>query len=167
MQPGGDPGPIERFWAFPGTPAFQKLRRLFTSGKYDPMEHGRTDRPHFEVLVVEDMTEHQEHALREELRRWRRPDDPFIYEIIVVPSLEDAIMAARLNFRLQASPARCSASRSWRSCAAWTPPEIHGYRPGPSQQGEEEDRGAPQHVRVTAGRQRLRHDPSLAAARGQ
>ena len=28
-------GPIERFWAFPGTPAFQKLRRLFTAGKYD------------------------------------------------------------------------------------------------------------------------------------
>jgi arginine decarboxylase len=137
-------GPIERFWAFPGTPAFQKLRRLFTAGKYDrfaalvrginralatdsyrnghawdlgaeddaldhaahPLEHGRTDRPYFEVLVVEDMTEHQEHALREELRRWRRPDDPFIYEIVVVPSLEDAIMAARLNFRLQACVVR-------------------------------------------------------------
>ena len=137
-------GPIERFWAFPGTPAFQKLRRLFTAGKYDrfaalarginralatdsyrnghawdlgaeddaldhaahPLEHGRTDRPYFEVLVVEDMTEHQEHALREELRRWRRPDDPFIYEVVVVPSLEDAIMAARLNFRLQACVVR-------------------------------------------------------------
>ena len=137
-------GPIERFWAFPGTPAFQKLRRLFTAGKYDrfaalvrginralatdsyrsghswdlgaeddaldhashPMEHGRADRPYFEVLVVEDMTEHQERALREELRRWRRPDDPFIYEIVVVPSLEDAIMAARLNFGLQACVVR-------------------------------------------------------------
>ena len=137
-------GPIERFWAFPGTQAFQKLRRLFTAGKYDrfaalvrginralatdsyrsghawdlgaeddaldhvahPMEHGRADRPYFEVLVVEDMTEHQEHALREELRRWRRPDDPFIYEIVVVPSLEDAIMAARLNFGLQACVVR-------------------------------------------------------------
>jgi arginine decarboxylase len=52
------------------------------------------------------MTEHQEHALREELRRWRRPDDPFIYEIVVVPSLEDAIMAARLNFGLQACVVR-------------------------------------------------------------
>jgi arginine decarboxylase len=137
-------GPIERFWAFPGTPAFQKLRRLFTAGKYDrfaalvrginralatdsyrnghawdlgaeddaldhvihPMEHGRADRPYFEVLVVEDMTEHQERSLRDELRRWRRPDDPFIYEIVVVPSLEDAIMAARLNFGLQACVVR-------------------------------------------------------------
>jgi len=137
-------GPIERFWAFPGMPAFQKVRRLFAAGKYDrfaalvrginralatdsfrtghawdlgaedealdwaahQMEQARADRPYFEVLVVEDMTEHQEHSLREELRRWRRPDDAFIYEIVVVPSLEDAIMAARLNFRLQACVVR-------------------------------------------------------------
>ncbi len=137
-------GPIERFWAFPGLQAFQKVRRLFTAGKYDrfaavvrainralatdsfrsgqawelgsedevldraahPMEHARTDRPYFEVLIVEDMTEHQERALRDELRRWRRPDDPFIYEIVVVPSFEDAVMAARLNFRLQACVVR-------------------------------------------------------------
>ncbi len=133
-------GPIERFWAFPGLPAFQKARRLFLAGKYDrfaalvrginralatdsfrtgqagdlsaeddsleraghPMEQARTGRPYFEVLIVEDMTEQQERSLREELKRWRRPDDAFVYEIVVVPSIEDAIMAARLNFRLQA-----------------------------------------------------------------
>ena len=27
--------PIERFWAFPGMPAFYRVRRLFTTGKYD------------------------------------------------------------------------------------------------------------------------------------
>ena len=27
--------PIERFWAFPGTQAFYRVRRLFASGKYD------------------------------------------------------------------------------------------------------------------------------------
>ncbi|HEX9623994.1 MAG TPA: hypothetical protein VF979_06420, partial [Streptosporangiaceae bacterium] len=71
-----------------------------------PMEQARTDRPYFEVLLVEDMSDQQERALREEMRRWRRPDDPFIYEIVVVPSLDDAIMAARLNFRLQACVVR-------------------------------------------------------------
>jgi arginine decarboxylase len=138
-------GPIERFWAFPGPQSFQKVRRLFTAGKYDrfatlvsgfnralatdswrsgsqvremgaeddgfdqvvhPMEQARTDRPYFEVLIVEDMTEQQERSLREELRHWRRPDDPFIYEIVVVPSLDDAVMAARVNFRLQACVVR-------------------------------------------------------------
>src|SRR5580700_8341090 len=66
----------------------------------------RPQRPYFEVLVVEDMTEDQENALREELRRWRRPDDQFVYEIVVVPSFDDAVMAARLNFRLQACVVR-------------------------------------------------------------
>ncbi len=27
-------GPIERFWAFPGLPAYQKVRRLFAAGTY-------------------------------------------------------------------------------------------------------------------------------------
>jgi len=63
---------------------------------------GHVQRPYFEVLIVEDMTEDQEQALREELRRWRRPDDKFLYEIVVVPSFDDAVMAIRLNFRLQA-----------------------------------------------------------------
>ena len=52
------------------------------------------------------MTEEQEYSLREELRRWRRPDDQFVYEIVVVPSFDDALMAARLNFRLQACVVR-------------------------------------------------------------
>ncbi|HYB47820.1 MAG TPA: hypothetical protein VED20_10750, partial [Streptosporangiaceae bacterium] len=137
-------GSIERFWAIPGTPIFQKLRRLFAAGKYDrlaaeagrinralatgsyrtdltrelgpeddahdpdahPTEQARVDRPYFEVLVVDDMTEEQERALREELWRWRRPDDQFVYEIVVVPSFDDAIVAARLNYRLQACVVR-------------------------------------------------------------
>ncbi len=134
-------GPVERFWAFPGTRAFQRVRRLFLAGKYDrfaalvseinralasdsyrtnpaldqgaeedgdarPPEQTRPDRPYFEVLVVEDMSEQQENTLREELRRWRRPDDAFGYEIVVVPSFDDAIMAARLNFNLQACVVR-------------------------------------------------------------
>jgi arginine decarboxylase len=94
--------PMERFWAFPGTRAFQEVRRLFTAGKYGrfaaviarinralvtdsyrggqpedlggeddaydgdarPVEQGRPDRPYFEVLVVEDMSEAQERSLR-------------------------------------------------------------------------------------------------------
>ena len=71
-----------------------------------PADQSRQDRPYFEVLVVEDMTEDQERALREELRRWRRPDDQFRYEIVVVPSFDDAVMAARLNFKLQACVVR-------------------------------------------------------------
>jgi hypothetical protein len=38
------------------------------------------------VLVVEKMTEAQERALRKEVRSWRRPDDEFVYELVVVSS---------------------------------------------------------------------------------
>jgi arginine decarboxylase len=71
-----------------------------------PVKQPGSDRPYFEVLVVEDLTEGQENSLREELRRWRRPEDQFIYEIVVVPSFDDALLAARLNFRLQACVVR-------------------------------------------------------------
>jgi arginine decarboxylase len=60
------------------------------------------DRPYFEVLVVEKMTEAQEAALRNEVRKWRRPDDEFVYELVVVSSGDEALIAARLNVNLQA-----------------------------------------------------------------
>ena len=71
-----------------------------------PVKQPGSNKPYFEVLVVEDLTGEQERALREELWRWRRPDDQFVYEIVVVPSFEDALLAARLNFRLQACVVR-------------------------------------------------------------
>ncbi len=58
--------------------------------------------PYFEVLVVEKMTEDQERALRSEVRKWRRPDDEFVYELVVVSSGDEALIAARLNVNLQA-----------------------------------------------------------------
>jgi arginine decarboxylase len=62
----------------------------------------RPARPYFEVLVAETLTPAQEHALREELRGWRRAADHFVYELVVVSSAEEAIVAARLNANLQA-----------------------------------------------------------------
>ena len=46
--------------------------------------HAGQARPYFEVLVVEPLTAAEEQALREELHSWRRADDHFIYELVVV-----------------------------------------------------------------------------------
>jgi arginine decarboxylase len=78
-----------------------------TTTASDPrqLEHQPTaqhDQPYFEVLVVEKMTEAQERALRKEVRSWRRPDDEFVYELVVVSSGDEALIAARLNVNLQA-----------------------------------------------------------------
>lgn len=64
------------------------------SGKRAPL--------YFEVLAVEALTEEQERKLRRESHGWRRPDDDFIYEVVVVSNAEEAMIAARLNTNLQA-----------------------------------------------------------------
>jgi arginine decarboxylase len=50
----------------------------------------RREQLYFEVLIVEKMTEAQEQALRAEVRSWRRPDDEFGYELVVVASGDEA-----------------------------------------------------------------------------
>ena len=59
-------------------------------------------RPYFEVLIVEEMSARQERALKDEMRRLRRPEDEFVYEVVVVPSFDDAVTAVQFNFSLQA-----------------------------------------------------------------
>src|SRR6201998_343438 len=140
---------LEPYWAYPGSPQFARVQRLFAAGTYDKfaqavgqinralstesyrsgdvdnagadeldmfpsdprqlIEHQpatQRDRPYFEVLVVEKMTEDQERALRNEVRKWRRPDDEFVYELVVVSSGDEALIAARLNVNLQAAVIR-------------------------------------------------------------
>ena len=60
--------------------------------------HGR---PYFEVLVVDTMGPLQEAALKQGLRDARRPDDQFLYELLVVQSVEDALIAVLTNFNIQ------------------------------------------------------------------
>ena len=60
--------------------------------------HGR---PYFEVLVVDTMGPVQELALKTGMRNARRPDDPFVYEMLVVQSVEDALIAVLTNFNIQ------------------------------------------------------------------
>jgi len=59
-------------------------------------------RPYFEVLVVDLLTAAQERTLRANLAQMRRPEDPFIYEAVVVPSMEDAVIAILVNHNIQA-----------------------------------------------------------------
>src|SRR2546427_3772268 len=62
----------------------------------------RVDRPYFELLIVDDLSVQEEDTLRQRLRSMRRDEDKFIYEIVVVPSFQDALIAVLFNFNLQA-----------------------------------------------------------------
>ncbi|MEM6888435.1 MAG: ornithine decarboxylase [Pseudomonadota bacterium] len=59
-------------------------------------------KPYFEVLVVDGVSEHQERWLRNNVQRMRRPEDPFVYEALVVPSIEDTLVAVLFNHNIQA-----------------------------------------------------------------
>ncbi|MEZ5774871.1 MAG: aminotransferase class I/II-fold pyridoxal phosphate-dependent enzyme [Hyphomicrobiaceae bacterium] len=58
-------------------------------------------RPYFEVLVVDQITAGQEAALRVSLKRMRRSEDQFVYEPVVTPTLEDALIAVHFNYNIQ------------------------------------------------------------------
>jgi arginine decarboxylase len=108
--------PVERYWAVPGPRRVGELRELVAARDFEPASRTADaiarslvggspaggGRPSFEVLVVVDKPAEEAEALATELRRLRRPDDPFAYELVFVPSFEDALVAVGLNFHLQA-----------------------------------------------------------------
>lgn len=65
-------------------------------------DDNQNQRPYFEVLFVDENSQEDVEYLREELRNMRRPEDLFIYDIVVVPSLEDALIATVFNYNIQA-----------------------------------------------------------------
>lgn len=60
------------------------------------------ERPRFEVLVVDNITSQEAEALHNTMASQRRSSDAFAYEVNVVPSYEDALVAVLLNPDIQA-----------------------------------------------------------------
>jgi arginine decarboxylase len=59
-------------------------------------------KPYFEVLVVTPNDPSQWERARKQILQMRRPDDPFVYQVVQVGSFEDAALAVILNTNLQA-----------------------------------------------------------------
>lgn len=57
--------------------------------------------PYFEVLVVDGLAANQQEIQRQSLRSKRREDDEFIYDVVFVPSFEDALIAILFNYNIQ------------------------------------------------------------------
>jgi arginine decarboxylase len=69
-------------------------------------EERHQQRPYFEVLFVDESGQEDVKRLRESLHQLRRPEDQFIYDIVVVPSFEDALIATLFNYNIQAAVIR-------------------------------------------------------------
>lgn len=63
--------------------------------------HGQSRKPYFEVLVVAAGERSTWPDLRDGFHRLRRDDDCFVYEMVVVGSFEDAVLASIFNYNLQ------------------------------------------------------------------
>ncbi len=59
-------------------------------------------KPYFEVLIVDNVGDHQERWLKTSVTNMRRAEDEYVYEPVVVPSLEDALIAVLFNYNIQA-----------------------------------------------------------------
>jgi arginine decarboxylase len=69
----------------------------------DYFDTGDLTRPYFEVLIVsDDPTPEQVRQSRAELRQLRRPEDPFVYEAVTVPSFEEGVIGVVMNADVQA-----------------------------------------------------------------
>jgi arginine decarboxylase len=66
------------------------------------MAKGAARKPYFEVLLVSPGERSTWNESRDALRRLRRPEDAFVYEPVVVGSFEDAVLAAIVNYNIQA-----------------------------------------------------------------
>ncbi|MGB3279972.1 MAG: ornithine decarboxylase, partial [Pseudorhodobacter sp.] len=67
-----------------------------------PPEARALAKPYFEVMIVDDVNEHQERWLKANMTSMRRSEDDFIYEPVVVPSLQDALIGVLFNHNIQA-----------------------------------------------------------------
>src|SRR5437773_825869 len=69
----------------------------------DYFDTGDLTKPYFEVLIVsDDPTPEQVRQGRVELRQLRRPEDPFVYEAVTVPSFEEGVVGVVMNADVQA-----------------------------------------------------------------
>ncbi|MGO4586302.1 aminotransferase class I/II-fold pyridoxal phosphate-dependent enzyme [Arthrobacter sp. 2RAF6] len=108
LMPSASPGPASPAPAYPGRVgpepgqpgAGRSISGLPDEGSREPQP--ASERPRFEVLFVDDITEQEAETLKAEMLAQRRPSDAFAYELIVVPSYEDALVALVLNPAIQA-----------------------------------------------------------------
>ena len=66
-----------------------------------PATNPRNSRPYFEVLFVGSIDEEHRAELAENLRNARGADDAAVYDIVCVPSVEDAVVAILFNCTIQ------------------------------------------------------------------
>jgi len=118
--------PLESLWAYPGRAKFDELLELFAARLYrslvievaeindsiesrgyrqaaieEVQQKVSEDVHYFEVLVVGHISGREEDYLSRNLHRWRSNQDKFVYRVVVVPTMAEALVAVLLNYDIQ------------------------------------------------------------------
>lgn len=103
--------------------AVNHIVRLLSSGAFrndvpsmltpQPVQHDmlieeeeKTRPNYFEVLFVDEFDEVEEAALKQKLLKCRDKNDPFVYDVVVVRTVQDALIALLFNHNIQAMVTR-------------------------------------------------------------
>ncbi|MBI1924290.1 aminotransferase class I/II-fold pyridoxal phosphate-dependent enzyme [Candidatus Poribacteria bacterium] len=88
-----------------------ELNRIGTSSQFSRVDEKKvspSERHYLEVLFVDNLSPSDERELRKRMLEIGTPDDKFVYDIVVVPSFEDALIAIMLNYDIQSCVIRSS-----------------------------------------------------------
>ncbi|MEQ8317942.1 MAG: aminotransferase class I/II-fold pyridoxal phosphate-dependent enzyme [Phycisphaerales bacterium] len=86
-----------------GGAAFDEPGRDHRNGGQDAEARARVrGRPYFEVLFVDGADAYDHDSLRDGLGACRRDSDEFVYDVVTVPSAQDAVIAVLFNPTIQA-----------------------------------------------------------------
>ncbi len=70
--------------------------------KYKKEQQDGHQKPYFEVLFVDKNARQEIHTLKKSFERVSREEDDFVYDVVAVPSFEDALIAVLFNYNIQA-----------------------------------------------------------------
>lgn len=84
---------------------YKELLKILEAEGFNQQDYIKNTEEHgihyFEVLVVEELSEVRKAMLKQELENYTLPDEKFIYELVFVNSVEDAIIAVMFNFNIK------------------------------------------------------------------
>ncbi|MBI1356457.1 MAG: aminotransferase class I/II-fold pyridoxal phosphate-dependent enzyme [Acidobacteria bacterium] len=104
----------------------REIEETETGTRADGSEDGGANaetRPYFEVLVIDNISRNEEDEVRESLLAMRRDEDEFIYDVVVAPTCEDALIAVLFNHNIQS----CVLRYSFPKRSSMDLPELRRY----------------------------------------
>ena len=82
---------------------FEQEQHEYNSAQKDKSESAQNhNKPYFEVLFVDKNAKRESRTLKRGLEKISREEDNFVYNIVTVPSFEDALIAVLFNYNIQA-----------------------------------------------------------------